>query len=99
MKEKIFYWHGILGDVSIINEPVLEKLRSRSYASGDLEKLKHHSIYSLRLNGSDRLLFTIVKRGSKSYLMLLEVIYNHDYQSDTISNFVPGRRHGLSGLV
>ena len=105
MKEKIFYWHGILGDVSIINEPVLEKLRSRSYASGDLEKLKHHSIYSLRLNGSDRLLFTIVKRGSKSYLMLLEVIYNHDYQksrflrSGVLSNYLEKQESAIAASV
>ena len=46
----------------------------------DLKKLARHRVYTVRVNRSDRLLFTTVTIKGQPYLLLLEVIFNHDYQ-------------------
>nr|HAT8713325.1 DUF2075 domain-containing protein [Legionella jordanis] len=84
LKEKIFYWQGILGDKELLStyEDTINKLLTGNYQAADLDlkKLSGHRVYSIRVNSSDRLLFTTITKDSNSYLLLLEVIKNHDYQ-------------------
>ncbi|KTD16763.1 hypothetical protein [Legionella jordanis] len=81
---KVYFWEGLIGDKERY-EPYIEtiaKIARGDYQAADLDlkKLRGHRIYSARINHSDRLLFTTVWLGKKPYLLLLDVILNHDYQ-------------------
>jgi hypothetical protein len=77
----IFYWNGILDPSGLSSEysETIEKIVNGNYQSTDFEKLLGHNVYSARINQSDRLLFTTIQVNGKPYLMLLDVVLNHDY--------------------
>lgn len=80
----IYFWRGALGVQSFKGEhqEALQKLLNGTYASSDLEMLKgHHGIFSYRLNKGGRLLFTTIEVEKKRYLLLLEHLPTHDYQT------------------
>jgi hypothetical protein len=52
-----------------------------------LDSLSHGKFYRARLNGSDRLLFALVRHAGETCALMLEVIRNHDYSS---SRFLRG---------
>lgn len=59
------------------------KLCNKDFSGLDLEKLACNvNIYSMRLNKSDRLLYTLVK----DKIFILELILNHDYQKSRFLN-------------
>lgn len=80
----IFFWEGFINPELLEEEypSILEQLKAGEFQSLhlDLKKSAHHRIYSIRLNDSDRLLFTTITSHSKAYLLFLEIVYNHDYQ-------------------
>ncbi len=85
MPNKICYWDGCLDPTELlsdVNPKIIEQLKNGEYQSADLDtkKLPGYRIYSLRLNDSDRLLFTTVVIDGQACLLLLERIWNHDYQ-------------------
>ncbi|MCL9684414.1 DNA/RNA helicase domain-containing protein [Legionella maioricensis] len=81
---KVYYWQGIIGDASRFApyHEIIHKLVQGNYKAADLDlkKLKGHCVYSVRVNKSDRLIFTTFKKEGKSYLVLLDIVLNHDYQ-------------------
>ncbi|MDP1602172.1 MAG: AAA family ATPase [Legionella sp.] len=81
MPNTIFFWDGAIGDKEIIAKygDVIEKLFIGDHKSIHLEKLRNHNVYSVRLNKADRLLFTTHKVGDKSYLLILDVVLEHNY--------------------
>jgi hypothetical protein len=52
-----------------------------------LANLGHGKFYRARLDGADRLLFSLVRHGDQVYALMLEVINNHDYDK---SRFLRG---------
>ena len=52
-----------------------------------LDSLTQGKFYRARLNGSDRLLFALVRHGGETCALMLEVIRNHDYSG---SRFLRG---------
>ena len=78
---KVFYWNGIVDPRGLSEqyEDVVGKLIEGNYAGLDLEKLRGHDVYSVRINQSDRLLFTTIMVNGEPYLMLLDEVLNHDY--------------------
>ncbi|HUZ61657.1 MAG TPA: UvrD-helicase domain-containing protein [Hanamia sp.] len=66
---------------------VLHQLSNGDFKSADVRKMTNAGYYRARLNIKDRLLFTFVMYHQKKYLLLLEVILNHDYTS---SRFLRG---------
>lgn len=52
-----------------------------------LANLGHGKFYRARLDGTDRLLFSLVRHGDQVYALMLEVINNHDYDK---SRFLRG---------
>ncbi len=85
MYNKILYWDGCLDPgklLSDVNPKIIEQLKNGEYQSADLDtkKLPGYRIYSIRLNDSDRLLCTTVVIDGVTCLLLLERIWNHDYQ-------------------
>ena len=93
---KIFHWNGILDPHGLgeIYTKTIEQLIHGDYAGLDFEKLVGHDVFSVRINHSDRLLFNKVIVNSKPYLMLLDVVLNHDYaksrflKPDVLKNYM-----------
>ena len=81
----IYFWRNALGDHDLLTEhqDTIKQLLSGDYASADLEKLSGHNIYSFRLNGKSRLLFTDHVVDDKNYLLILEYLPNHEYGSSS----------------
>lgn len=57
----------------------LQQLARGDFRSADVKKLGDNGYYRARLDLRDRLLFTITSWQGKRYLLLLEVIKNHQY--------------------
>lgn len=68
-------------------DKVLQQLSSGDFKSADVRKMTNSGYYRARLNIKDRLLFTFAFYNQKKYVLLLEVILNHDY---TNSRFLRG---------
>ncbi|WP_193392313.1 DNA/RNA helicase domain-containing protein, partial [Legionella erythra] len=79
--QKVLYWQDVLGNSEDLNQyqGIISKLLNGDYKEADLEKLAGHNVYSVRVNKSDRLLFSTVTVKGKSCLLLLDVVLNHDY--------------------
>lgn len=60
-------------------DKVLKQLAQGDFKSADVRKMTNAGFYRARLNIKDRLLFTFVSYNQKKYLLLLEVIENHEY--------------------
>lgn len=60
-------------------DKVLQQLCKGDFKSADVRKMAGTGYYRARLNGKDRLLFSFVSCNQQKYLLLLEVICNHDY--------------------
>ncbi len=80
--KKICYWAGVidLDDLANKYQESLARILQGGASGLNLEKLRGHDVYSVRLNRSDRLLFTTIQMQGKAYLMVLDVVENHDYQ-------------------
>jgi len=65
----------------------LKYLQEGDFKSADVRKMASTGYYRARLDIRDRLLFTMVSYENQKYLLLLEVIKNHDYQN---SRFLQG---------
>lgn len=68
-------------------DKVLLQLSKGDFKSADVRKMTNTGYYRARLSIKDRLLFTLVSYNQKKYLLLLEVIENHDYSK---SRFLRG---------
>ncbi|AWP24753.1 hypothetical protein C4901_16695 [Acidiferrobacter sp. SPIII_3] len=69
---------------------VAEALAQGDFHAAQVKKLRHATygkLYRARLNDADRLLFSLVKHGEQTALLMLEVIRQHDYAS---SRFLRG---------
>ncbi|KTD13363.1 hypothetical protein [Legionella jamestowniensis] len=89
-KIKVYYWQGILGDADLFApyQATINKLIQGNYKAADLDlkQLDGHRVYSVRVNKSDRLIFTTFEKEGKSYLLLLDVVLNHDYRKCAFFN-------------
>ncbi|CEK11527.1 DNA/RNA helicase domain-containing protein [Legionella hackeliae] len=83
-KAKVYYWQGILGDAELFAPyyETISKLVKGNYKAADLDlkQLDGYRVYSVRINKSDRLIFTTFEKDGDSYLLLLDVVLNHDYR-------------------
>lgn len=83
----LYYWHGVIVNEDIFAKyyKTLEKILSGQYKSADLDlkKLPGFKIYTIRINRRDRLVFTTRKHQGKSYLELIDVITNHEYEKSS----------------
>ena len=66
---------------------VVGMLRAGDFASAEVKKLTPTAYFRAKLNAADRLLFSIMKYQGRKVILLLEIIYNHDYAK---SRFLQG---------
>ena len=74
---------------------VAEALVQGDFRAAQVKKLRHATygkLYRARLNDSDRLLFSLVRHGERTALLMLEVVRQHDYAS---SRFLRGAEVSL----
>ncbi|KTC85109.1 hypothetical protein [Legionella brunensis] len=100
------YWDRIIGDPSLLEgyQETINKIVFGNYKAADLDlkKLSGHRVYSVRVNRRDRLLFTTIHVQGKAYLLLLEVVPEHDYQksrflkSGVLRNYLEKNAKGLT---
>lgn len=57
----------------------LQQLRAGDFKSADVRKMPDTGFYRARLDIRDRLLFNFVTYGDKKYILLLEIIKEHNY--------------------
>ena len=70
-------------------ERTTASLRDGDFRAADVKKLVGTPFYRAKLNRADRLLFRFGRHGERTFLLLLEVIYNHAYDK---SRFLNGAR-------
>ncbi|MFA6929513.1 MAG: hypothetical protein WCT05_04240 [Lentisphaeria bacterium] len=66
---------------------VVKMLEADDFAAAEVKKMTPTAFYRARLNDSDRLLFSIMRYQSRGVILLLEIIYNHEYEK---SRFLQG---------
>ncbi|MCX7117858.1 MAG: hypothetical protein NTW94_08195 [Legionellales bacterium] len=81
---RVYYWHDLMGDFERFApyRSTLLKLLQGEYDALSLEKLRtpsRHPIFSIRINRSDRILFTTC--AGKAYL--LDVVLGHHYEDSS----------------
>ena len=67
-------------------ERVVEALERGDFRSADVKKLTPTSFYRAKLNDRDRLLFQLAEHKGARYILLLEIILNHDYDKSRFLN-------------
>jgi hypothetical protein len=70
-------------------EKTLAFLKAGDFKSADVKKMQNTGLYRAKLDDTNRLLFQIGKYNQTTYLLLLEVILNHDYNSSRFLNGAP----------
>ena len=70
-------------------DKVVEQLARSDFRSADVKKMPGTGYYRARLDKENRLLFRFSRHGNRMYLLLLEVIYNHEYHK---SRFLRGAK-------
>ena len=93
---KILYLNDI--DYSKVKKQyrkAVEFLENGDYNSAEIKKLPGRGLYRAKLDYENRLLFKFAKYNNQSYILLLEVIYNHAYEK---SRFLRGAKIDESKL-
>jgi superfamily I DNA/RNA helicase len=66
---------------------VVNFLQKDDFKSAEVKKIVNSDFFRAKLDYENRLLFKFVSYGGKSYILLLEVIFNHEYEK---SKFLRG---------
>ena len=75
------------GSLNTKVKKVVKSLEAGDFAAADVKKMPNVDFYRAKLDKTNRLLFKIAKHKEEKYLLLLEVIPNHDYDK---SRFLRG---------
>src|SRR5712691_7761340 len=67
------------GPVTRQYEKVLEQLRQGDFRSAEVKKLRGSGLYRAKLDDKNRLVFKLAEHGACRWLLILEVVRNHDY--------------------
>ena len=68
-------------------ERVVKLLEAGDFVSAEVKKMPPTRYYRAKLSAGDRLLFSIARHQGKKVILLLEIIYNHEYEK---SRFLHG---------
>ncbi len=90
MKLPILYFNELnIQSVEKTYSKTLKQLQAGDFKSADVRKMPNNGFYRARLDIRDRLLFTFANFENQKYLLLLEVIKNHNYSQ---SRFLRGAK-------
>ena len=71
-------------------------LENNDFVSAEIKKISNSGYYRAKLDYENRLLFKFAKYNGQTYVLLLEVIYNHEYEK---SRFLRGAKIDENRLV
>lgn len=77
-------------DLKLLNNKfhqTLEYLKNGDFSAAEVKKMPETNLYRAKLDYSSRLIFRFAKYKNQTYLLLLEIITNHDYSK---SKFLRG---------
>ena len=77
-------------------QKVVGFLENDDFDSAEIKKLTNFGLYRAKLDYENRLLFKFAKYNNKTYLLLLEVIYKHEYEK---SRFLRGAKIDENKLI
>lgn len=75
------------GKVKKAYEKTLDQLKRSDFASAEVKKLKRNKLFRAKIDYENRLLFKFGRYNGERCLLILEIIFNHDYQK---SRFLRG---------
>ncbi len=67
-------------------EKTVNQLKAGNWTGAEIKKMQNTGYYRARLDAENRLLFKFAKHKGKTYILILEVILNHDYRSSRFLN-------------
>ncbi len=67
-------------------EKVVTQLKNGDWAGADVKKIQNNGLYRAKLDDTNRLLFKFAKYEGKAYLLLLEIVLNHNYRDSRFMN-------------
>ncbi|MEA2011700.1 MAG: AAA family ATPase [Verrucomicrobiota bacterium] len=67
-------------------DKVREMLENDDFKSAEIKKLIPTNYYRAKLDYENRLLFKFAKSGNEKYILLLEIIHNHEYEKSRFLN-------------
>ena len=68
-----------LGRLTRQYDKILEQLQKGDFRSAEVKKLRNEGIYRAKLDEKNRLLFKLGEYRGRKVLLILEVVFNHDY--------------------
>ena len=87
---EILYYRGLdYRKVKKQFEKTVEFLKAGDFSSAEVKKMASNGYYRAKLDYENRLLFKFAWYKDQYYLLLLEVIYNHEYEK---SRFLRGAK-------
>lgn len=93
---RILNYRGL--DLAVIHkkyEKIIRMLEQNDFHSAEVKKLLGTPYYRAKLDHSNRLLFTMISYQSNKYILILEVINNHNYEQ---SRFLNGAKIDLGKI-
>jgi hypothetical protein len=76
-------------------EKIIYMLEQNDFYSAEVKKLKGTPYYRAKLDHSNRLLFTLISYQEHKYILILEIIKNHNYEQ---SRFLNGAKIDLDQI-
>ncbi|MBP6665298.1 MAG: hypothetical protein KA168_08430, partial [Chitinophagales bacterium] len=73
--------------VKKVFDKVVKQLQNNDFAGAEVKKMQNTGYYRAKLDYENRLLFKFAKYNNQAYILLLEVILNHEYDK---SRFLRG---------
>ncbi|TAE72176.1 MAG: hypothetical protein EAZ85_09985 [Bacteroidetes bacterium] len=67
-------------------DKTLDYLKTNDFKSADVKKMVNTGFYRAKLDDTNRLLFKYTRIEGKTFLLLLEIIFNHDYDKSRFLN-------------
>ena len=81
----------------IINiDKIITFLENGDFKSAETKKLKNVNLFRAKINYDDRLIFGFFKHHNQNYILLLEMVLNHDYNK---SQFLRGKKVEIEDFV
>ena len=94
---KILYYNDLkYSKVKKQFNKVVEFLKNGDFSSAEVKKMQSRGFFRAKLDYENRLLFKFASFNNETYILLLEVIYNHEYNK---SRFLRGAKIDESKFV
>ncbi len=78
---------------------VVKFLEKDDFTSAEVKKISNSNLFRAKLDYENRLLFQIISYEGRSYILLLEIIFNHEYEKSKFLRGVKVNEENLKDIV